>query len=822
MMSDYMDEIKDTVNEYIELDKIAVFVGAGVSRLSGFPSWSKLVLDMAKKIDYKVSAKDLNGNDRLSSDEYLKIPQIFYDNKGENEYKKIVRKQLNVLKTPNKIHKLIMRLKPNHILTTNYDTLLEQAANMSGKVYSVINSDSKVSTAPTRNYILKVHGDFEKNNFVLKESDYLNYDVNFKLIDNLMKSIFATHLVIFIGYSLGDYNIRLILNWVRQVQKDSFIEPVFVYTDDVELSEMELTYYKKENLKIVDANKLIKDKEKVDYEEKYTISILSLIDENRNEKWYRNDTWIIDHFYKMFEPLQDADYLRINDVASLFQDGKIFFTHFLKSDNFAYLLKAYKGKQKLSKKRILQLELIINRLFKSGIEGIQNFSDKVGEEFNSLIRSGNRINKSFEESYQVIRERIDNYSDDIKSLYSKAYDLYRIGRIHESYGIYYNLLTDCYSHKRWILYFFTQINLYYLRQTIILLNKDLSSIKGAFYFGVPTTFWDDNELYDIQLSHMLTDVPAEIKRYTFLEKLLAKNYYRDDVISFFQENYEIEKTISKRTYTMGQTPDQKAKIKIFDAIKFIYDNKLVFDRFVEHKSFVKIALRERYKGMFNQNELSKRTEWNENADVQNYIEFQEVLLMIRNFSFDDLYTFYEREEGDKLVLNEGSIIPFEKYICDLMQYFKDYILKYFDNAKMEYIFLKDEIKNALFMASYYAKEESTVYESAKYLFEALPINELSVDNRITMIERFKNNLSDSSKIVELIENAIMNSIQCCNKGLDTVIRIETPNIVTYANLLNKLFPDYKSAIVSKLLQDSRKTVYDTLTPLLGNIIMKQA
>ena len=69
-----------------------------------------------------------------------------------------------------------MKMNPYHLITTNYDDLLEQTANLFGVNYSVINSDKKVAQVSTQRYILKVHGDFEENNFVLKEADYLNYE----------------------------------------------------------------------------------------------------------------------------------------------------------------------------------------------------------------------------------------------------------------------------------------------------------------------------------------------------------------------------------------------------------------------------------------------------------------------------------------------------------------------------------------------------------------------------------------------------------------------------------------------------------------------
>ena len=50
----------------------------------------------------------------------------------------------------------------------------------------------------------------------------------------------ATNMIVFIGYQLSDYNIKLILNWVQNVQGDSFIKPVFIYTDPEKLSDINI------------------------------------------------------------------------------------------------------------------------------------------------------------------------------------------------------------------------------------------------------------------------------------------------------------------------------------------------------------------------------------------------------------------------------------------------------------------------------------------------------------------------------------------------------------------------------------------------------
>lgn len=56
--------------------------------------------------------------------------------------------------------------------------------------HEVVSQDEDVPTIFGDRFILKLHGDFKHNNFVLKEEDYLNYSENFKLIETLVKSIF--------------------------------------------------------------------------------------------------------------------------------------------------------------------------------------------------------------------------------------------------------------------------------------------------------------------------------------------------------------------------------------------------------------------------------------------------------------------------------------------------------------------------------------------------------------------------------------------------------------------------------------------------------
>lgn len=103
-----IEHIIKEIKVYQSKEKLAFFVGAGVSKLSDYPSWSELVLSMAEEIGYDSFSTNEKGEPQLSSEEFLKIPQMYYNTKQEDLYLEKVKSQLNVKKEPNNIHKLIM------------------------------------------------------------------------------------------------------------------------------------------------------------------------------------------------------------------------------------------------------------------------------------------------------------------------------------------------------------------------------------------------------------------------------------------------------------------------------------------------------------------------------------------------------------------------------------------------------------------------------------------------------------------------------------------------------------------------------------------
>lgn len=214
-----------------EDDKLVIFVGAGVSSNSGIPNWRGLVQGFAKQLGYSkckeciYRKKNKKCSDNLeceiNADEYLKIPQYYY-NEHKKKYYKIIEDVLDIEAEPNELNKIIMDIQPKHIITTNYDKLIENTKSVNRMIYRVIYQDKELINRYSNNYIIKMHGDIKDlKNIVLKEDDYLSYSQNHILIETMIKALLLDHTFLFVGYSLNDYNLKLIMKW-RDIIADTY------------------------------------------------------------------------------------------------------------------------------------------------------------------------------------------------------------------------------------------------------------------------------------------------------------------------------------------------------------------------------------------------------------------------------------------------------------------------------------------------------------------------------------------------------------------------------------------------------------------------
>lgn len=195
--------------EAVRERKTVLFVGAGVSRNLGLPSWNDLVKHLAQELDYDPEIFATHGD-------YLALAEYFQLEKGtigslRSWMDRTWHSEIDIGRSD--IHNLIVELDFPIIYTTNYDTWLERAYAAHSKAYiKVANVGDIGKTRDGATQIVKFHGDLEDDaSIVLTESSYFTRLDLESPLDIKLRSDLLGRSVLFIGYSLSDINIRYIL-----------------------------------------------------------------------------------------------------------------------------------------------------------------------------------------------------------------------------------------------------------------------------------------------------------------------------------------------------------------------------------------------------------------------------------------------------------------------------------------------------------------------------------------------------------------------------------------------------------------------------------
>ncbi len=269
MILDYINLFR----EKAECGKLVVFVGAGVScNVSGMPSWITLVEKMAEAIGYSKCFNCKHQKDGcketcffvndFSIDEFLKIPQYVFNKDNGKLYNQILMENIKYIDVDAPLSFAVFDINPVHIITTNYDTLLESSKNVFCEQYDVIVHDKDLLNAEKSKYIIKMHGDLSQpETIILKEQDYLDYSQKHVLIELFVKSLLADHTILFLGYSLNDYNIKLIISWINfmRLQNNALNDSQkvgYIVLDNEQISEIQASYFDGNKIGVININKM--------------------------------------------------------------------------------------------------------------------------------------------------------------------------------------------------------------------------------------------------------------------------------------------------------------------------------------------------------------------------------------------------------------------------------------------------------------------------------------------------------------------------------------------------------------------------------------
>lgn len=210
----------------------AVMVGAGFSRNAENGEQLAMWYDVAKELWRELNPTDGELRDFSAS----MVTQL-----GE-QYARVFSKPAleEVLKRlipddrvrPGTLHNQLLQLPWSEIFTTNYDTLLERAADdiVERAHYTVIcREDIPQSKILGRRRIVKLHGSFPSQRpFIFTEDDYRRYPELFAPFVNLVRQSLLENVFCLVGFSGDDPNFLHWIGWVRDML-DKHALPIYLF-----------------------------------------------------------------------------------------------------------------------------------------------------------------------------------------------------------------------------------------------------------------------------------------------------------------------------------------------------------------------------------------------------------------------------------------------------------------------------------------------------------------------------------------------------------------------------------------------------------------
>ncbi len=191
--------------------RLVLFVGAGVSKGAALPDWGELLDDLAA--DAGMSADDRRALKELHELDRPRIIGRRLAARGGSLGRAVVdRFGSGVGFTL--AHSLLASLPVTEVVTTNYDTLFEDAAAAAGRAAAVLPYEP---AAGGGRWLLKLHGSVtHPDDIVLTREDYLRYADRRAALAAIVQAMLITRHMLFLGFSLRDDNFHRIVDDVRK------------------------------------------------------------------------------------------------------------------------------------------------------------------------------------------------------------------------------------------------------------------------------------------------------------------------------------------------------------------------------------------------------------------------------------------------------------------------------------------------------------------------------------------------------------------------------------------------------------------------------
>lgn len=215
----------DSLVEELASRRCVLFLGSGISATASKddgtkPKTWREFIEGIRLIATKASADDMEYIDeQLRKEDYLLALQAIHDSCIPAEYVRYLDSEFKVDYNPSKVHESIRQIDSKIVVTTNFDSIYDNLCKSS--TYSVLDYEEAEDIVQTlkspTNLIIKAHGTIEKKSkLIFTSSQYYKSQQENPEFYEILYSLFLTNTVVFLGYSLNDPDINLLLQYLHK------------------------------------------------------------------------------------------------------------------------------------------------------------------------------------------------------------------------------------------------------------------------------------------------------------------------------------------------------------------------------------------------------------------------------------------------------------------------------------------------------------------------------------------------------------------------------------------------------------------------------
>jgi hypothetical protein len=303
------------ISERLRANHASVMVGAGFSKNTDqinskkhFPSWNEL----GDLFFEKLFGEKPNVTEKAYMD-ILKLAGEVEATFGRPALDNIIKSHIPDKDfQPSDLHKSLLSLPWTDVFTTNYDTLLERAAEnvLEFRYEPIVNKEDLIWSTKPR--IIKLHGSFpSKRPFIITEEDYRTYPHKFAPFVNTVQQSLLENTLCLIGFSGDDPNFLHWIGWIRDnLGKDN--SPKIFLIGIFSLSKGQIRLLEDRNIIPIDISCISKDYHKAF---KGLFDKLQQIIEEESLKWPKEN-------YINFEPTSDKFISQVQNAIITWQETR--------------------------------------------------------------------------------------------------------------------------------------------------------------------------------------------------------------------------------------------------------------------------------------------------------------------------------------------------------------------------------------------------------------------------------------------------------------------------------------------------------------------